>query len=434
MPRCQGLVQIRLSIAWPSTHTSTFYISRVSLSILRTCYPSQDHVYSASAQDNPHHLPPSSSPTMADDRIGFKWGDNDRSTLTLVWTCFATIFACTFTVVHLNCPRIGESSKMITRKRLTWFLQTLLVPEYTLSVAIGQYNECTEINELMTTLGYTDWTRTHSFYLFMGGYKLQDHAGKVCRLNKWWIKRLHKADVQPWFRMPELSRQEIEDHGRADSLGKAIVCAQVGWMIIQSVARVAERLPISQLEIMTLAYVAIALLSNYFWWEKPFDARVPIIIPFEIEKYIDEGEMYSWSKRKQNIEEAGLWDDIDDSESSKMHSLHLATESLNFSVAGAFFGSIHCMGWNFSHASHAEQFIWRSCSVFITVVPAVVRSLKSVWCWTGCLSMDWWLFSALGPYLVARITLIFQTLLCLRSMPAAIYTSAAWVNYIPHFG
>ena len=386
---------------------------------------------------------------MTDNRVGSKWGDDNESTLTLLWTCLFTIFACTYTVVDLNYPKIGESSRKITQRRLGWFLLIVLVPEWTLYVAMGQYNECTEIKKLMKSLGYSDWTRTHSFFLFMGGFKLQSQDGKICRLDKSSVERLHKVDVEPPFRMPELSRQEIEDHGRVDSLAKAIVRGQLGWMMMQIIARAAERLPVSQLEVMALGYVALAILCNCFWWHKPFDARTPIVILFDIDEYLSPANASSWARRKGNNAEDARWD-----KSSNGSYTYGLTGILSISIAGAVFGSINCIGWNFSFASRAELILWRTCSICITLFPPTLASLYCLADYArhsfnysrysdlferlGSSSfMVWCGISVFFLYFAARIILLFQTLFCLRSMPAAAfttYTSVAWVNYIPHFG
>ncbi|KAG7041283.1 Major facilitator superfamily domain general substrate transporter protein [Colletotrichum scovillei] len=40
--------------------------------------------------------------TSTPDLVGWVAGPETRGTLTLVWSCVITIFACTWTVLHLN--------------------------------------------------------------------------------------------------------------------------------------------------------------------------------------------------------------------------------------------------------------------------------------------------------------------------------------------
>lgn len=65
------------------------------------------------------------------------------------------------------------------------------------------------------------------------------------------------------------SEQEIKDRSKADSFSKLIVLVQTLWFVMQSIARHIEHLPITELEIATLAYT-IPILGIYIcWWNKP---------------------------------------------------------------------------------------------------------------------------------------------------------------------
>ena len=50
---------------------------------------------------------------------------------------------------------------------------------------------------------------------------------------------------------------EIKDRGKSDSLAKALVLLQTSWFVMQCIARGIERLPLTHLEIATLAYAAV---------------------------------------------------------------------------------------------------------------------------------------------------------------------------------
>lgn len=75
------------------------------------------------------------------------------------------------------------------------------------------------------------------------------------------------------------SVEEINDRSKSDTFSKVIVLVQTMWFVTQSIARHLEHLPISQLEIATLAYT-IPILGLYAcWWNKPFGVTQPIRIP-----------------------------------------------------------------------------------------------------------------------------------------------------------
>ena len=49
--------------------------------------------------------------------------------------------------------------------------------------------------------------------------------------------------------LPDISPQDIKDKSKADGLAKTIVCAQAGWMVLQTIGRVRSRQPVTLLEV-----------------------------------------------------------------------------------------------------------------------------------------------------------------------------------------
>ncbi|KAK5659081.1 hypothetical protein OQA88_1170 [Cercophora sp. LCS_1] len=79
--------------------------------------------------------------------------------------------------------------------------------------------------------------------------------------------------------LPDISKKEIEDKNKVDIFSKAICCVQVGWFIFQSLERFRLQLPLSLLEVHTLAHVACALVLYGLWWHKPKMILKPTQIP-----------------------------------------------------------------------------------------------------------------------------------------------------------
>ena len=75
-----------------------------------------------------------------------------------------------------------------------------------------------------------------------------------------------------------VEQEVINDKTKADPITKAIVCVQAAWFIVQCIARAAQHLPLTLLEIHTLAHVFIAMLMYLFWFPKPYNALSPFII------------------------------------------------------------------------------------------------------------------------------------------------------------
>src|SRR5271156_1131736 len=73
---------------------------------------------------------------------------------------------------------------------------------------------------------------------------------------------------------------KIQALQKSDKLAKALVCLQVSWLIIQAIARRIEELPITLLELNTIAQVWITLVLYGLWWCKPQDIAESIEIDF----------------------------------------------------------------------------------------------------------------------------------------------------------
>ena len=78
--------------------------------------------------------------------------------------------------------------------------------------------------------------------------------------------------------LPFLSKDEIWDKSKANSLAKAIVCIQAIWFCAQVIGRLAQGIPISLLELNTFAHALCALLIYILWWSKPLDIQEPSVI------------------------------------------------------------------------------------------------------------------------------------------------------------
>lgn len=76
--------------------------------------------------------------------------------------------------------------------------------------------------------------------------------------------------------LPNISKEQIQDKSKADPLVKSIVCLQTTWFCVQCVGRIASKLPISPLELNTLAHATCALIVYVLWWDKPVEVEQPL--------------------------------------------------------------------------------------------------------------------------------------------------------------
>ncbi|KAL9111371.1 MAG: hypothetical protein Q9227_004248 [Pyrenula ochraceoflavens] len=79
-------------------------------------------------------------------------------------------------------------------------------------------------------------------------------------------------------KLPDLSVTEIKDKSKADGIAKALVCLQAGWMIVQTIGRIAYYQPVTLLEVNTIGHVLCAFIIYLLWWHKPRDVRAATVL------------------------------------------------------------------------------------------------------------------------------------------------------------
>jgi hypothetical protein len=114
---------------------------------------------------------------------------------------------------------------------------------------------------------------THGFLLQMGGFVLAEGSDikEVLTPN-----RLDALYRQSLFAFPNIVEEDIRHRSKADGLSKFLVIVQVTWFITQYTARVVQGLATTQLELVTLALVAMNGVMYLFWWNKPCSVRLPV--------------------------------------------------------------------------------------------------------------------------------------------------------------
>lgn len=91
-----------------------------------------------SAEDTTAQLPTSTLLPDGNQQATVGWVSNPkrRGTLTIIIECLTTIFACTWTVLHLNVPAITDSTKTRVLRKVKWMAITVLFPEFIFAKAV----------------------------------------------------------------------------------------------------------------------------------------------------------------------------------------------------------------------------------------------------------------------------------------------------------
>ncbi|KAF7350545.1 hypothetical protein MSAN_01614100 [Mycena sanguinolenta] len=192
--------------------------------------------------------------------------NNCRELFDIVWGCLITIFAAAWVSVHPNVPPPQDGIFKSTLRRLCMMLIAVIALELIVFFAARQ---------LHAALGFFKHCRvslTHGFFLSMGGFVSQDGRHPITTMAQL------KAEPGYLSSIRDIPRADIMDKSKGDALSKGVALLQGLWFIIQILARFAENLPVTQLEVTTLAFAVVNLFTWVLWWHKPLDVQQPILI------------------------------------------------------------------------------------------------------------------------------------------------------------
>ncbi|GJE96267.1 hypothetical protein PsYK624_124610 [Phanerochaete sordida] len=124
------------------------------------------------------------------------------------------------------------------------------------------------------------WTLTHAFYGVMGGFVLET-SSSILEGERRFVLTLsglrfvleHAPDL-----LPDLSVRDIQLKGRSDVLAKTLLILQLLNFCVSCAARRAQSLPLSLLEVFTLAHALCTVITCIIWWKKPFGVLEPTYI------------------------------------------------------------------------------------------------------------------------------------------------------------
>jgi len=312
----------------------------------------------------------------------------------------------------------------------------------------------------------------HSFFAGMGGFTMASNGSKSNWENGWLSPDTILALITDGLLDPDdiPEKAVIKDKGKADSLVKAVALIQALYLMAQCIARAIQHLPITTIEIATLAYIPCAMLIAIFWWSKPMDVSEPIPLriqpePVELRGMFDDDPSkhiqanpvsvvtYSYQKYPlASVSATAVLSVLD----------HINLWGLLTVFFCLLFGGLHCLAWNFHFPTPIERLLWRICSIVISVsIPAswltstvvsflLKRLFPQIWYGhvqsesyfrsrAGRVSVgDWFAFHrvihAIGLvlYILARLYLIAEMFSGLRSQPTGAYLTVEWTNFWPH--
>jgi hypothetical protein len=119
------------------------------------------------------------------------------------------------------------------------------------------------------------WSTVQAFFAISGGFAVPSstfHPSTHLTLTPPALLFLAQHGL-----LPHSTTSAVADKSKADAIAKALVCIQAGWFLLQCIARVAQKLPLTLLEIHVLTHVCCAFAMYVLWGEKPYDVGAPVL-------------------------------------------------------------------------------------------------------------------------------------------------------------
>ena len=89
-------------------------------------------------------------------------------------------------------------------------------------------------------------------------------------------KRFSKLLTAGKIEFPNVTAEEIKDRSKADGFSKTIALGQTLWFVAQCIARRAQHLDLTLVELLTLSLAVLNGVMYFLWWHKPLDVRCPV--------------------------------------------------------------------------------------------------------------------------------------------------------------
>ncbi|KZP03734.1 hypothetical protein FIBSPDRAFT_768508 [Athelia psychrophila] len=238
----------------------------------------------------------------------------------------------------------------------------------------------------------------------------------------------------------------IEDKSKGDWFSKGVALLQTFWFLAQCIARRAQHLSITQLEVVTLSYCVINLLIYGFWWHKPLNVDRPIDITIDITPFAPQDQAYLRRKRDQRVpiwQQTGLQFAITDTNTAtrgpvlekRGEIVKGFSASVIFFIVGMAFGALHFVAWSYPFSSHTQHVLWRVCCVALVVTPYIAPPFIQGLMMARSLGEKRLFFLGILTllYVFARLATMVISFTTLGSLPPSATDTVQWTRYIPHF-
>jgi hypothetical protein len=246
--------------------------------------------------------------------------------------------------------------------------------------------------------------------------------------------------------LPKITAEHLNALSNGDPLTKAAAIGQVSWVVVQIIARAANRPPSTQLEITACAFAASTSLTYLLWWGKPQAIRSVTELQISTDFFDRFSELLNEScqHRLYGVRElvilspTGQYRKLADNE--PMPNDSLSGEVGHHFIIGILLGSmvlggIQCAAWNFDFPTTIESHLWRYSSIatvsaypviflFFCFIPSSQFGVNEELTEVGN-------YFFLMLFLAGRSVIPFETMYSLFHLPPGAFVST-WSSNIHH--
>ncbi|TFK65763.1 hypothetical protein BDN72DRAFT_824209 [Pluteus cervinus] len=370
-------------------------------------------------------------------------GADGRTLYDIVKSCLFTIAACVYRAVHQNIPdpELGFWGRLRVTTKVTFY--ALIAPELVIWWAMRQWFGARRVVRLVKSTEPTElnWTNVHGQFAQMGGFARKDNKQVLYPYTLRQLLTDGLLDVEEL----QLTENEIRDKSKGDILSKSLVAFQTTWFVFECIARLQKGLPLIELEVITLAFATLNIITYALWWYKPLNVLCPIYIHIrppnppthsnvnpspqvveaaspsdvsvgnivagtsnsgkEAEVSETEGTNQAESGEGSGNPSKGIqpfvavaWPlkELLENEGGPHEATHIPTFFAEWlthsdevriqtwsSFIGMIFGAIHFISWDSTLPAHVELLLWRISSIILVVPPflLLLRSLFLYFYW-----------------------------------------------------
>ena len=196
-----------------------------------------------------------------------------RGTIDIVWTCLITIFLCSWSLICLQVPSEKDTPPSVLWRRAWLTCLCGLGPEFMFQLALGQWISARQSVKDFHEAGFPKWTIKHAFYADSGGFKLHTADNFTIPVDAKQVLYLIEHD---YINCPTTTVEEIDDKNKVDMILRFLSSAQTLWFCVVVIARAAQNLVITGMELTTAAFILCSFATSFCWRNKGADVTLSV--------------------------------------------------------------------------------------------------------------------------------------------------------------